>query len=92
MTPQKKGELGIDRRLRTNREKMQLVDDLRPTYTLSELLREVGLPRSSYFHHRVRLEVGEKYVVLRRAVTDILDATTAATATAAYRPRWATSA
>jgi len=44
-----KKDLGIDRQLLTNREKTQLVDALRPTYTLTELLHEVDLPRSSYF-------------------------------------------
>jgi len=38
-----KKDLGIDRRLLTNREKTQLVDALRPTYALPELLRESGL-------------------------------------------------
>lgn len=55
-------DLGIVRRLLTNREKTQLVDTLRPTYVLPELLREVDLPRSSYFYHRSRLEVADKYV------------------------------
>ena len=68
-----KKELGIDRRLLTNREKTQLVDALRSTYTLPELLREVGLPRSSYFYHRARLEVADKYVEVRRAMTDIFE-------------------
>ncbi|MBM0108887.1 IS3 family transposase [Steroidobacter sp. S1-65] len=68
-----KKELGIDRRLLTNREKMQLVDALRPTYTLTELLREVGLPRSSYFYHRGRLAVADKYVEVRRLMTDIFE-------------------
>lgn len=68
-----KKELGIDRRLLTNREKMQLVDALRPTYTLTKLLREVGLPRSSYFYHRARLAVADKYVEVRRLMTDIFE-------------------
>src|SRR6476619_813884 len=68
-----KKELGIDRQLLTNREKTQLVDALRPTYTLTELLREVGLPRSSYFYHRGRLAVVDKYVEVRRLMTDIFE-------------------
>lgn len=32
-----------------------------------------GLPRSSYFYHRARLEVADKYVEVRRAMTDIFD-------------------
>jgi len=68
-----KKDLGIDRRLLTNREKTQLVDALRPTYALPELLGEVGLPRSSYFYHRARLDVADKYVDVRRVMTDIFD-------------------
>jgi putative transposase len=45
----------------TNREKTLLVDALRPTYGLAELLFEVGLPRSSYSYHRARLQVVDKY-------------------------------
>ena len=68
-----KKELGIDRQSLTNREKTQLVDALRPTYPLTELLCEVGLPRSSYFYHRARLEVADKYVEARQAMTDIFE-------------------
>jgi putative transposase len=68
-----KKDLGIDQQLLTNREKTQLVDALRPAYTLMELLREVGLPRSSYFYHRARLEVADKYVDVRRAMSDIFE-------------------
>jgi len=68
-----KKDLGIDQRLLTNREKTQLVDALRPTYALPELLREVGLPRSSYFYHRARLDVADKYVDVRRLMNDIFE-------------------
>jgi rRNA maturation protein Nop10 len=68
-----KKNLGIDRRLLTNREKTQLVDALRTTYTLSELLREAGLPRSSYFYHRARLDVADKYAEVRRTMTEVFE-------------------
>jgi transposase InsO family protein/transposase-like protein len=68
-----KKELGIDRQLLTNREKTQLVDALRPNYLLTELLRAIGVSRSSYFYHRARLEVADKYVEVRRAMTDIFE-------------------
>ena len=68
-----KKDLGIDRRLLTNREKTQLVDALRPIYTVAELLCEVSLPRSSYFYHRARLQVADKYVEARQAMTDIFE-------------------
>jgi transposase InsO family protein/transposase-like protein len=68
-----KKDLGIDRQLLTNREKTQLVDALRSTYALTELLRAVGMPRSSYFYHRARLEVADKYAEVRRVMTDIFE-------------------
>ena len=68
-----KKELGIDQQLLTNREKTQLVDALRPIYALATLLREVGLPRSSYFYHRARREVTDKYAEARRAMADIFE-------------------
>ena len=68
-----KKELGIDRHHLTNQEKTQLVDALRATYTLTELLCEVDLPRSSYFYHRARPEVADKYAEVRQAMTDIFE-------------------
>lgn len=68
-----KKELGIDQNPLTNREKTQLVDALRPTYTLTELLSQLGLPRSSYFYHRERLGVADKYAAVRHAMTDIFE-------------------
>lgn len=68
-----KKDLGIDRRLLTNREKTELVDALRPTYTLPELLRAVGLPRSSFFYHLARFKVADKYAEVRGVMTDIFE-------------------
>ena len=65
--------MGIDRQHLTNREKTLLVDALRPTETLPELLCEVDLPRSSYFYHRAWLEVGDKYTEVRQVMTDIFE-------------------
>lgn len=68
-----KKDLGINQQLLTNLEKTQLVDAVRPTYGLDELLRAVGLPRSSYFYHRARLDVADKYVDVRRVMADIFE-------------------
>jgi putative transposase len=68
-----KKDLGIDRRLLTNREKTQLVDALRSTYTLTDLLREAGLRRSSYFYHRARLGIVDKHAQTRHAMADIFE-------------------
>ena len=68
-----KKELGIDRQHLTNREKTLLVDALSPSYTLTELLCELNLPRSSYFYHRARLKVADKYAEVRLVMTDIFE-------------------
>ena len=56
----KKG-LGVDLPLLGNQEKTRLVDALRDTYALPELFAELDLARSSYFYHRARLRVADKY-------------------------------
>ena len=56
----KKG-LGVDLPLLSNQEKTRLVDALRDAYTLPELFAELDLARSSYFYHRARLRVADKY-------------------------------
>lgn len=68
-----KKELGIDRQHLTNREKTLLVDALKSTYPVTELLCELNLPRSSYFYHRARLDVADKYAEVRQAMTDIFE-------------------
>lgn len=68
-----KKDTGINRQVLTNRDKTLLVDALRQTYLLSELLKTLGLARSSYFYHRARLQVAEKYTEVRRAMADIFE-------------------
>jgi putative transposase len=68
----KKG-LGVDLQLLTNREKTLLVDALRQTYALSELFAGLGLARSSYFYHRARLRVSDKYADVRCAIANIFE-------------------
>jgi putative transposase len=66
-----KKELGIDQQHLTNREKTQLVDALRSTHALTDLLAELELARSSYFYHRGRLQLGDKYAAVRCVMADI---------------------
>jgi putative transposase len=64
-------DLGVSLQLLTNREKTLLVDALKHTHALSDLLTELGLARSSYFYHRARLQIADKYAAARRAIADI---------------------
>lgn len=56
-----------------NREKTKITDALRQTYPLTELLRVLGLARSSYFYHRAALKAGDKYATIRTMLTDIFN-------------------
>ncbi|MGK6311048.1 IS3 family transposase [Variovorax sp. DT-64] len=68
-----KKDLGVSLQLLTNREKTLLVDALKQTHAMSDLLTELGLARSSYFYHRGRLQVADKYADARRALADIFE-------------------
>jgi putative transposase len=66
----KKG-LGVAPQLLSNREKTLLVDALKHTYSLQELLTELDLARSSYFYHCSRLRSPDKYADARVAIADV---------------------
>jgi transposase InsO family protein len=68
-----KKDLGVDLQILSNREKALLVDALKQTYALSDLLSELDLARSSYFYHRARLRISDKYAGARLAITEIFD-------------------
>jgi putative transposase len=68
----KKG-LGVDLPLLSNQEKTRLVDALKDTYALPELFAELDLRRSSYFYHRARLRVADKYADARLLITDVFE-------------------
>lgn len=68
----KKG-LGVDLQLLTNREKTLLIDALKGLYALPELLAQLELARSSYFYHRARMKVADKYLAVRQMITDIFE-------------------
>jgi putative transposase len=68
----KKG-LGVDLQLLTNREKTLLIDALKGLYALPELLAQLDLARSSYFYHRARVKVADKYLAVRQTITDIFE-------------------
>jgi transposase-like protein len=68
----KKG-MGIDPQLLSNREKTMLVDALKQTYPLPDLLSVLRLARSSYFYHRARLLVADRHAGARRVIADIFE-------------------
>jgi len=68
-----KKALSVDLQILSNREKTLLVDALKQTYELSELLVELDLARSSYFYHRAQLRVADKYADARLAITEVFE-------------------
>lgn len=65
--------LGVDLQTLSNREKILLVDALKDIYRLPELLVQLGLARSSYFYHRARVNLTDKYVTIRRSLREIFE-------------------
>ena len=63
-----KKDQGIGQKSLTNKEKSHLVDALRTTYPLNELLSMIGFPKSSYFYQRASQERADKYTDLRTKV------------------------
>ena len=68
----KKG-LGVDLSVLSNQEKTRLVDALKQLYSLSELFAALGFARSSYFYHRARLRLADKYADARLAITEVFE-------------------
>ena len=66
-----KKDLGADLQSLSNREKTMLIDALRNLHKVPELLARLRLARSSYFYHRARIALEDKYLPVRRAITDI---------------------
>ncbi|WP_313331231.1 IS3 family transposase [Comamonas sp.] len=65
--------LGVDLQLLSNREKTLLIDALKENYGLPELLAQLGIARSSYFYHRARAAMGDKYLGVRQSLTEIFE-------------------
>lgn len=69
----KKG-LGVDLLILSNREKTQLIDALKEVYRLPELLAQLRIARSSYFYHRTRMCLADKYAAVRLSLAEIFEA------------------
>lgn len=65
----KKGQ-GVPLQLLSNQAKTLLVNALNHIYSLSELLTELDLARSSYFYHCCRLRAPDKYADVRTVLKE----------------------
>ena len=66
-----KKDLGVNLQHLSNREKTMLIDALRPTHAVKELLAALGLARSSFFYHRGQLRLGDRHADVRRTLCEI---------------------
>jgi putative transposase len=66
-----KKDQGVDLQILSNQEKTLLVDALKHTYTLRELLEMLDLARSTYFYHCARLRMPDKYADARQFLTEV---------------------
>lgn len=67
-----KKELGGDLQGLNNREKTMLIVALKRRYKTSALLARLDLARSSYFYHRTRMKLEDKYLSILHAMKEAL--------------------
>ena len=68
-----KKDIGGDLQSLNNREKTLLIVALKNQYKTPELMARLGLPRSSYFYHRTRITLEDKYLPVRHIMADIFE-------------------
>ena len=68
-----KKDQGIDPKDLKNKEKSNLIDALRTSYPLNNLLAMIEMPKSSYFYHREIQNREDKYSELRVATKQIFN-------------------
>jgi transposase InsO family protein/transposase-like protein len=69
-----KKDQGIDPKRLTNREKAIVIDALRPTYPLNDLLFCLDMAKSSYFYQRNALSAPDKYADVRVRIRELFEA------------------
>jgi transposase InsO family protein len=69
-----KKDLGVDLQILSSREKTQLIDALKEVHRLQELLAQLRITRSSYFYHRARICLVDKYTAVRLSLVEIFQA------------------
>lgn len=68
-----KKDVGINPLGLTSREKTKVVDALRDSFPLSDLLHSLKLARSTYFYHRLQQTLPDKYARVRVAIRNLFD-------------------
>lgn len=68
-----KKEEGISLKTLNNREKAVLINALRNTYPLKDLLETLNMPKSSYFYQKEALNKGDKYKGIKLLIKEMFD-------------------
>lgn len=68
-----KKDAGINPLGLTSREKTKVVDALRDTFPLADLLHSLKLARSTYFYHRLQQTLPDKYARVRAAIRNLFN-------------------
>lgn len=69
-----KKEEGVSLAALTNREKATLVDALRTQYKVADLIKAIGVARSTYFAQERAIKAGDKYAELRVRIRQAFEA------------------
>lgn len=68
-----KKDAGVNPLGLTSQEKTTVVDALRNAFPLSDLLRSLKLARSTYFYHRMRQTLPDKYAQVRATIRNLFE-------------------
>ena len=68
-----KKDMGVNPLGLTSQEKTTVVDALRNAFPLSDLLRSLKLARSTYFYHRMRQTLPDKYAQVRATIRNLFE-------------------
>lgn len=82
-----KKDPSVDPRGLSNREKTQVIGALKTTYPITKLMKKIGIARSSYYFHQLKIGRPDPYVKLR---TQILEIFKTSRRTYGYRRIWMT--
>ena len=66
-----KKDQGINLKGLTNKEKASLIDALRESYPLKELLNHIKMARSSYFYHHAASKMPNKYIAIKKRINQL---------------------
>jgi len=82
-----KKDPSVDPRGLSNREKTQVIGALKTTYSITKLMKKIGIARSSYYFHQVKISRPDPYIKLRTQILEIFETSRQ---TYGYRRIWVT--